>query len=493
MLAGAFRRITKTAASAFSTTAAATNLPQMPPCDFTPKPFDGMSKARAKEVRATHLSPAMLTFYKDPVYVHQGHKQWLFDSDGKRYLDLFAGIVTVGVGHCHPTVLKAVVDQQETLWHTTNIYMHPKIHEYAERLTATLPDYLDVVYLVNSGSEANDLAMAMARLYTGKYDIVSLRNAYHGLSTFAMGATSLGNWMQQMPTRNGLLQSMNADVYRGPWGGSNCREESSQVVDRTCDCSPGECKASDMYAGQLEDVLKHCTPKKIAGFIVEYIQGVGGCMQLPRGFISKAFELIRAKGGLCILDEVQTGFGRMGTHFWGFEAAGCQPDIIVMAKSIANGFPMGAVVTRKEIAASLTSALHLNTFGGNPMACAAATAVLDVMEEEKLQSHALDLGRYTLRKMEELRDKYPIIGDVRGRGLMLGMELVSDRETRTPLAPEIVANIFEDCKDMGILFGKGGLYGSCFRIKPPLCVTKEDIDFAMAVMDIAFQKHQPQA
>jgi alanine-glyoxylate transaminase/(R)-3-amino-2-methylpropionate-pyruvate transaminase len=366
--------------------------------------------------------------------------------------------------------------------------MHSKLHEYAEKLVEKLPDDLNVVYLCNSGSEANDLAMLMARLHTGAFDIISLRNAYHGMSPYTMGVTALGNWNHQIPNRFGCHQSINADVYRGPWGGSKCRESVAQVADRTCSCSPGTCMASDKYAEQLEDLLKHSMPKKIAGFMAEYIQGVGGAVQLPRTFLPKAYELIRQKGGICIADEVQTGFGRLGTHFWGFQHAGVKPDIVCMAKSIANGFPMGAVVTTAEVAKSLTGALHMNTYGGNPIGCAAAIAVLDVIEEEKLQERSHTLGGYFLQKLLELRDEFQIIGDVRGTGLMLGVELVEDRETRKPLPAEKVNKLWEDTKDLGILVGKGGLYGSVFRIKPPMCITEDDIDFAIAVLRKTLQQ-----
>lgn len=462
--------------------------PQMPSIDFRPLPFEGLPKDKVKAVRKTIVNPAVLTYYKEPVYAHQGHKQWLFDSEGKRYLDLFAGIVTVGVGHGHPKVVQAAKQQLDKLWHTTNIYMHSKLHEYAEKLVEKLPDDLNVVYLCNSGSEANDLAMLMARLHTGAFDIISLRNAYHGMSPYTMGVTALGNWNHQIPNRFGCHQSINADVYRGPWGGSKCRESVAQVADRTCSCSPGTCMASDKYAEQLEDLLKHSMPKKIAGFMAEYIQGVGGAVQLPRTFLPKAYELIRQKGGICIADEVQTGFGRLGTHFWGFQHAGVKPDIVCMAKSIANGFPMGAVVTTAEVAKSLTGALHMNTYGGNPIGCAAAIAVLDVIEEEKLQERSHTLGGYFLQKLLELRDEFQIIGDVRGTGLMLGVELVEDRETRKPLPAEKVNKLWEDTKDLGILVGKGGLYGSVFRIKPPMCITEDDIDFAIAVLRKTLQQ-----
>lgn len=265
------------------------------------------------------------------------------------------------------------------LWHTTNIYLHPKIHEYAERLTATLPKDLNCVYFVNSGSEANDLAMTMARLYTGNHDIISLRNAYHGASPITMGLTAHSTWKFPLPlSSTGIHHAMNPDVYKGLWGGKYCRDSPIQT-DRQCNCTPGECLASKNYLKQLDEVFKYSLPRgKCAAMFAESIQGVGGSVQFPRGYIKKAAQMVRDNGGVFVSDEVQTGFGRTGDHFWGFEGHGIEPDIVSMAKGIGNGFPLAAVVTKKEIANVMGQALHFNTFGGNPLASAVGIAVLDV-------------------------------------------------------------------------------------------------------------------
>jgi len=457
-------------------------IPEMPPCDFIPEPYKGSTYELTREIRKSNLSPGIVTFYKEPVLIHQGHMQWLFDHTGKRYLDMFAGIVTVSVGHCHPKPLEALREQSELLWHTTNIYMHPKIHEYATKLTEKLPDPLKVVYFVNSGSEANDLAILMARMYTGSFEMISLRNGYHGASPFLMGVTSLSTWRYNSPTGFGVLQTMNPDVYRGPWGGANCRDSPIQT-DRPCDCSPGSCMACDMYIDQLNDVLLHSTPKAgVAGFVAEAIQGVGGTVQYPKDYIRRAFELVRSKGGVCISDEVQTGFGRTGKHYWGFESVGAVPDIVTMAKGMGNGFPLAAVVTTPEIASTLGGALHFNTFGGNPMSCAVGCAVLDALEEDGSQENSDVVGTYLLESLATLRDQYECVGDVRGKGLMIGVEFVADKETRTPLPADDMSTIWELTKDMGVLIGKGGLYGTSLRMKPPMCITKEDADFTVAVI-----------
>ncbi|XP_060566435.1 alanine--glyoxylate aminotransferase 2, mitochondrial-like [Ruditapes philippinarum] len=461
----------------------------MPPCDFKPEPYTGISFEDASKVRKENLSPALFTYYKKPVMIHQGHMQWLYDTDGKRYLDLFGGIVTVSVGHCHPKVNAAAEKQMKKLWHTTNIYMHPTIHEYGRKLAEKMPGNLKVIYFTNSGSEANDLALLMSRMYTGVFEAVSLRNAYHGASPYLMGLTALNTWRFNSPTGFGLHQSMNPDPFRGPWGGKNCRDSPAQTI-RDCDCAAGECKAGDMYLDQLEDVLRFSMPKgKIGAFFAESIQGVGGTVQFPKNFLKRAFEKVRALGGICISDEVQTGFGRTGTHYWGFEGHGVIPDIVTMAKGIGNGYPMAAVITTPEIAAGMGKALHFNTFGGNPVASAVGAAVLDVIDEENIQQNAHVVGTYFIEELAKLRDQFDTVGDVRGKGLMIGIEMVKDKVSRDPLPGDKIADIWEDMKDDGVLMGKGGLYGNVFRVKPPMCINKDDVDFTISVFRDALQKN----
>lgn len=450
---------------------------EMPPCDFKPEPYKGPTYERVKEIRKAHLTPAWLTHFKEPLLFHQGHMQWLFDHTGRRYLDLIGGIVTVSVGHCHPKVTAALQRQANLLWHTTGIYMHPRVHEYAEKLAAKMPGDLKVVYFVNSGSEANDLAMLMARLHTGRYEILSFQNAYHGASPTLMGLTALNTWRYNTPTGFGLHQSLNPDVYQGQWGGSNCRDSPIQTC-RGCNCSAGQCSAEDKYVDAFHDVIKYCVPKKgLAAFFAESIQGVGGTVQYPRKFLQRAFELVRSKGGVCVSDEVQTGFGRTGEHYWGFQGHGVMPDIVTMAKGIGNGFPLAAVVTTPQIANTLTEALHFNTYGGDPLACAVGSTVLDVLEEDGCQKNSAILGTFMLKELALLRDEFEIVGDVRGKGLMVGMEMVTDKETKKPLDAERMSKIWDGLKDMGVLIGKGGLHGSVFRIKPPMCITEQDVKY----------------
>lgn len=447
------------------------------------EPYSGPSREKLLEGRKKNFSKGLITFYKEPVTINQGYKQWLWDTNGKRYLDLFGGIVTVSVGHCHPKVNEALHKQIEKLWHTTNIYIYPGHDEYAEKLTSKLPGDLKVCFFVNSGSEANDLAMHLSRLYTGRYDLVSLRNGYHGMSGQTMGLTSMNTWKYAVPSGFGVQSVMNPDVYNGPWGGKNCRDSPIQT-NRDCSCEPGECIACDNYVNQFKDTLNFSMPKggKIAGIFIESIQGVGGTHQFPRNYVKQVTDLVQSNGGLYIADEVQTGFGRTGTNYWGFENHNVKPDIVVMAKGIGNGFPMAAVITRQDIADTMADALYFNTYGGNPMACAVGNAVLDVIDEENLQENSDKVGTYFMTELAKLRDEFEIVGDVRGKGLMIGLEFVENKKSRKPLNADIVNKIWETTKDKGVLYGKGGLNGNILRIKPPMCVTKDDVEMGVEIL-----------
>ncbi|XP_058457742.1 alanine--glyoxylate aminotransferase 2, mitochondrial isoform X2 [Malaya genurostris] len=442
-------------------------------------------------MRKQYLTPNITSHFRQPLLIHKGSMQWLFDNEGRRYLDMFAGIVTVSVGHCHPKVNAALQEQMNTLWHTTNIYMHPSIQEYAEKLVSKFPGDLKNVYFVNSGSEANDLAMMIARLHTGNQEVISFRNAFHGASPYTMGLTAHSTWRYPLPgISNGIIHAMNPDPYSGIWGGNNCRDSPVQTT-RHCDCPANKCLASDQYYDQLEQIFKYSLPRgKVAAMFAESIQGVGGTVQYPKGYIKRAAELVRANGGLFIADEVQSGFGRTGEHYWAFEAHDIVPDIVTMAKGIGNGFPIGAVVTSRKVAETLSQALHFNTFGGSPLASVVGMAVLDVIEEEELQKNALEVGTYMLKGLEKLRDKHEIVGDVRGKGLMIGVELVANKETRQHLSAPHFVEIWEMCRDMGVLLGRGGLNANVLRLKPPLCVSQADADYTLTVIDYACLAHQ---
>ena len=417
-------------------------------------------------MRKAHVNPGIFTYYKTPLMIVEGKGQYLYDERGRRYLDGFGGIVTVSVGHCHPHVIAAANHQNALLQHTTTIYLHPNIAEYATALAAKMPGNLKVCYFTNSGSEANDLALLMARAYTGNFDMIALRNGYHGGSQSTMGLTSHSNWKFNVPNSFGVQHAMAPDPYRGPYGYDDP-------------------DAGVKYAADVQSLIQFGSSGKIAGFIAESIQGVGGAVVFPDGYLKKAYEFARAAGGLCIADEVQTGFGRTGTHFWGFEGQGVIPDIVTMAKGIGNGVPLAAVVTTPEIAQTLTSRVHFNTFGGNPVCMAQGKAVLEVIENDGLQANSLATGAYLMTGFRKLAEKHSIIGDVRGRGLMLGVDLVTDRTNKTP-AKEECLQVFEKARELGLLIGKGGYFGNVLRIKPPMCITEADADFMIEVLDECF-------
>jgi len=439
--------------------------PDLPPCIYTPQPYSGPSAEEVLSTRKQFLNPAIFHYYKKPLMIVEGKAQWLFDEKGRRYLDGFGGIVTVSVGHCHPEVVAAANAQNETISHTTSIYLNPQLALYAKELAAKMPGELKVCYFVNSGSEANDLAVMMARAYTGNYDVIALRNAYHGGSSGTMGLTSHHTWKFNVPHSFGVQHAQMPDTYRGPYG-------------------KDDPEAGRKYAADVQSLVQFGTSGRISAFIAESIQGVGGTVVFPEGYLQGAFVHARAAGGLCISDEVQAGFGRTGTHYWGFETQGAIPDIVTMAKGIGNGYPLAAVVTTPAIAQALATRTHFNTFGGNPVCCAIGRAVLRVIDRERLQENCLVLGGYLKAGLEKLAEKHSVVGEVRGLGLMLGVELVKDRVTKVPAKEECVA-VFEKARELGLLIGKGGLWGNTLRIKPPMCITRADADFMLSVLDRA--------
>jgi alanine-glyoxylate transaminase/(R)-3-amino-2-methylpropionate-pyruvate transaminase len=428
---------------------------EMPPTDHRPRPYTGPSREEVLAMRRQYMNPAIFTIYREPLMIVEGFMQYLWDETGRRYLDLFGGIVTVSCGHCHPTVVKRVQEQSATLPHGTTIYLHPNVAQLAKKLASKMPPGLDVTYFTNSGSEANDLAVTMARLHTGNTDVIALRNAYHGNSPGAIALTSHHTWKYPV----------NPDPYRSPFKGT-----------------PEEIATKS--AEDVRDLIRYSTPGTVAAFICEPIQGVGGVTAGARNYLAEAYAIVRAHGGLCIADEVQTGFGRTGENYWGFQNYGVVPDFVTMAKGIGNGAPLAAVTTRMEIAKALTRRIHFNTYGGNPVSTAAGLAVLDVIDAEGLQENSRVVGGRLKAGLERLMRSHRLIGDVRGMGLMLGVELVRDRVTKEPAKQETL-DVMEAAREAGVLIGKGALDGNVLRIKPPMCITKADVDFALDVFDRA--------
>ena len=444
------------------------SIPVLPSTAHAPAPYTGPSIDEVLALRKQFLSPGLFLYYKQPIMLIEGSRQYVWDETGKRYLDGLGGIVTVSVGHCHPKVVAAANEQTARLQHSTTIYLQPNVAEYAAALAAKMPGDLKVCYFVNSGSEANDLALLMARAYTGNYDVIALRNAYHGGNAAGMSVTAHSTWKFNVPHSFGVHHAQSPYPYRGPYGYDDPN-------------------AGTKYADDVKSVIDFATSGQIAGYIAESIQGVGGFVVFPDGYLEQAYAHVRAAGGVCIADEVQTGFGRTGSHYWGFETQGVIPDIVTMAKGIGNGVPLAAVVTTPEIAATLAKRIHFNTFGGTPVVSAVGKAVLEIIDEEGLQENCARLGAYILAGLDQLKAKHSLIGDVRGKGLMLALELVKDRTTKEPATVEC-AQVVETAKDLGLLLGKGGLRGQTIRFAPPMCITQDDADFLLAVLDEAFSK-----
>jgi alanine-glyoxylate transaminase/(R)-3-amino-2-methylpropionate-pyruvate transaminase len=440
----------------------------MPPFDHTPVPYIGPSREEVLALRREYVNPAVFTLYRDPLMIVEGKMQYLFDETGRRYLDFFAGIVTVSCGHCHPRVIQRVQEQSATLQHATSIYLHPNMSLLARKLASKMPKGLDVTYFVNSGSEANDLAVTMARLFTGNSDVIALRNAYHGGSPSSAALTSHHTWKYPLSSQPGVHHALCPDPAVSRSGGT--AEENALHS-----------------AADIRELIRYSTPGRIAAFISEPIQGVGGVTRGTPNYFREAYAIAREHGGLCISDEVQTGFGRTGEHYWGFQNYGVSPDIVTMAKGIGNGVPLAAVTTRREIAESLAQRNHFNTFGGNPVSMAAGLAVLDVIDEDGLQENARKVGARLLRGLRRLQDHHALVGEVRGLGLMLGVELVVDRKTRAAATAQTL-EVLEFAREMGLLLGKGGLESNVLRIKPPMCVTADDIDFGVDVLDRALAR-----
>jgi 4-aminobutyrate aminotransferase-like enzyme/Ser/Thr protein kinase RdoA (MazF antagonist) len=409
----------------------------------------GRTAAALLAARAAHLGPSLSISYRRPLHITHGWKQRLFASDGRGYLDCVNNVAHVG--HCHPRVTEAAAAQARAL-NTNTRYLHEHLADYVERLAATLPAPLSVVYLVCSGSEANELALRLARAHTRREQVIVVDTAYHG-------------------NTNALID-LSPYKFNGP--GGRGKPPHVHVVP-----------TPDVYRGgftihDVGEAARHAGG--VAAFFCESALSCAGQVILPPGYLREAFDAVRAAGGVCIADEVQTGFGRAGSHFWMFETQGVVPDIVTLGKPIGNGHPLGAVITTPAIARSFDNGMeYFNTFGGNPVSCAVGLAVLDVIRDEGLQENARVTGEYLLDGLRDLARRHPLIGDVRGQGLFVGIELVHNRETKEPADRE-ASEIVERMKDAGILLSTDGPHHNVIKIKPPLVFCKPDADLLLRVL-----------
>ena len=411
-----------------------------------------MNTEEILRIRKENLFPSVSHSYRKPLHVKKASMQWVWDVEGKQYLDAFGGIVTISAGHNHPQIknrLKAWMDEDGPQ-HTTVFYLSEPMAELASRLTGMTPDGLKRAFFTNSGSEANELAILLTRQYTKRYEIIALKHAYHGGTAGTLSLVGQSTWKWGGPGLPGVVHAAQPNCYRCPWG----------ATPESCGL---EC------ANDVEDTIKTTTTGEIAGMIAEPIQGVGGFIVPPKEYFPRVFEIVKKYGGIYISDEVQAGVGRTGQHWFGVLHNGITPDMMTMAKGFGNGASIGAIVTRDEIAESMKGKIHFNTYAGNPWATLQASETLAILEKEDVRTRATLLGNQIIAGLKEIQKDSKIIGDVRGRGLIIGIELVKDRKTKA-YATEETLEVMEQARERGLLVGKGGLYGNVIRITPPMCI-----------------------
>ncbi|CAN5762634.1 MAG: aspartate aminotransferase family protein [Pyrinomonadaceae bacterium] len=408
------------------------------------------------------LFPAVANYYQEPIALVRGEGLYVWDEQGNKYLDCFGGVLTVSVGHANPKVNEAIINQVKTLQHTSTLYANKPQSDLAEKLHQITPGRLKKSFFTNSGTEADDTAIHAAKTATGRHEIVVLRHSYSGRSATSLSAMGHSTWRPLPAQVAGFVHARAPYCYRCPF----------KLTYPECGLA---------CANDIEELIMTTTTGEIAAFMAEPILGVGGFIVPPPGYFERAVEIARKHGGLFIADEVQTAWGRTGNKWFGIEHWDVEPDIITSAKGLGNGVPVGITVATPEVADSFPG-LTFSTFGGNPVSMAAALAVINIIEEEDLKCNAAEVGGYLRQRLEELKEKYTVIGDVRGMGLMQGIELVKDRETRDP-APEAVLKVFEETRRRGVLIGKGGLYGNVIRTGMMLNSTKENVDELVAAMD----------
>ena len=420
---------------------------------------------KADEIKKKHdkfLFPCVTNYYAEPLVVDHAKDQYVCDIEGKQYLDFFGGILTVSVGHCNDKVTKKVKDQIDRLQHTSTLYPNEAIVSLAEKMAEITPGNLQKSFFTNSGTEANESAVQLARMATGNMEIIALRHGYSGHSMVAKSLTAHAPWRAGGIVSVGIEHAINPYCYRCPL----------KLTYPDCEVA---------CADDVEEVIKTSTAGRIAAFLAEPIQGVGGFITPPLEYFKKVYATVKKYGGLFIADEVQTGFGRTGKKWFGIEHFGVEPDILTAAKGMANGAPVGATIAKPEIADKFQG-MTLSTFGGNPVSATAARATIDLIEEENLLENTHTVGAYLREKLEAMKEKFPVIGDVRGMGLMQALELVKDPESKEP-APEAAIQLMEHSRTNGLLIGKGGLHGNVIRIAPPMNIAKSDVDDAAAKLE----------
>src|SRR6266404_4415540 len=437
------------------------------PAERFPPPQNNVEETL--RARGSVLGKNLSVSYRRPLKIVRGWRQYLYDDTGRAYLDVYNNVPLVG--HSHPRVVRAA-QEQLALLNTNTRYLHDNAIRYAQRLAELMPEPLRVCYFVNSGSEANELALRLARVHTGREDVIVLEHAYHGhtntlidISPYKFngpGGRGRTPWVHVAPI---------ADDYRGPY--------------RRGDADAGAKYAA--HVGEILDVVRG-EGRDVAAFIAETLPSVAGQIVFPPNYLAEVYRRVRAAGAVCIADEVQVGFGRLGSHFWGFETQGVVPDVVVLGKPIGNAFPLAAVVTTQEIAASFANGMEFfSTFGGNPVACAAGLAVLDVLRDEALRDQALRVGKYWITELKKLQECHRLIGDVRGSGLFLGIDLVRDRETREP-ATEEADYVMNRLRDRGILAGTDGPHHNVIKLRPPLIFSESDADLFITTLEAILQE-----
>ena len=425
----------------------------------------------SSDVRRKHkefLFPAVTNYYEEPIVLAEGKGMRVRDLDGREYLDFFGGILTVSVGHCNDEVNAAVKAQIDRLGHVSTLYPTVPIVELAEKLASIAPGQLKKCFFTASGTEADETAVMMAQVYTGRSEIVALRHGYSGRSMLAQSLTAHAPWRALPSKIADIKHALSPYCYRCPLG----------LTYPSCEVK---------CARDIEELIRTTTTGQIAGFLAEPIQGVGGFVTPPKEYFQIALEIVRRYGGVFICDEVQTGFARTGGKWWGCEQYGVEPEIMTMAKGIANGMPLGATLCVPAVADSLTK-LSISTFGGNPISATSGKATVDYIDRHNLRANSETQGKRLRAGLDRLKQKYPrTIGDVSGMGLMQGVELVEDetRKDRTPNA-KATSRLFEETKKRGLLIGKGGLYGNVLRISPPLTVSAAEVDEALGKLDESF-------